>query len=77
MPKSSEKKLAYQRERNKATGYADQIEYAKNNLKRVAFNLNKNTDADLIAFLESMPNKQGYLKDLVRADMEKKSNTKS
>lgn len=28
------------------------------------------TEADLIAHIESQPNKQGYIKALIRADME-------
>ena len=33
--------------------------------------LNKGTDADIIRHLESMTNKQGYIKALIRADMAK------
>ena len=31
------------------------------------------TDADLLAWLESQPNKQGYIKRLIREDMERRS----
>lgn len=39
--------------------------------KMVSMQLNLNTDADILAFLASKDNKQGYLKDLIRADMQK------
>jgi hypothetical protein len=32
------------------------------------------SEADLIAHIESQPNKQGYIKNLIRADMEKNKN---
>lgn len=34
--------------------------------------LNNKTDADIIEFLKSLPNKQGYLKELIRKDIESK-----
>ena len=43
--------------------------YRKDNVKPVGFNLNKNTDADLIEWLESQPNRAAYLKRLIREDM--------
>ena len=33
--------------------------------------LNRNTDADIIAYLEKQPNFQGYLKQLIRDDMKR------
>lgn len=32
------------------------------------------SEADLIEHIESQPNKQGYIKSLIRADMEKNKN---
>lgn len=32
--------------------------------------LNRNTDADILKKLDSVPNKQGYIKSLIRADLE-------
>lgn len=43
----------------------------RENTKQYKLKLNKNTDADLIAWLDSIENKQSYLKDLIRADIEK------
>ena len=36
---------------------------------QVKMKLNKNTDADIIAKLEAVENKQGYIKALIRADL--------
>ena len=33
--------------------------------------LNKNTDADIIEKLASVPSKMGYIKELIRADIRK------
>lgn len=38
---------------------------------QVKIKLNIKTDADIIAKLESVENKQGYIKELIRADIEK------
>ena len=45
------------------------MEYQKGNIKQVKFILNKNTDTDIIEFLNSKDNKNGYLKELIRRDM--------
>lgn len=37
--------------------------------KQIKFVLNKNTEPDLIAHLESIDNVQGYIKSLIREDM--------
>lgn len=54
MAKTNEKKLAY----NKA--------YVKKNCYQVALSLNRNTDADIIIYLETLDNKQGFIKKLIR-----------
>ena len=43
--------------------------YQKANTKSYVIRLNLNTDADIIAKLESVDNKQGYIKSLVRSDL--------
>lgn len=43
--------------------------YFKEKVRRVSMNLAKNTDADIIAKLESVPSMQGYIKSLIRADI--------
>lgn len=45
--------------------------YRKDNVKPVGFNLNKNTDADLVEWLEQQPNRAAYLKRIIREDMER------
>ena len=47
------------------------MEYARTKLKRIAFNLNKETDKDIILFLEDKKPVQTYLKSLIRKDMKK------
>lgn len=34
------------------------------------FKLNKTTEADLIEHLEAQPNKQGYIRSLIKKDMD-------
>lgn len=45
--------------------------YDAENTKSFLLKLNKKTDADIIAFLENQPNKMGYIKQLIRDDMQK------
>lgn len=56
---------------NKIEKYAPQNKYDKNNTIQIKMKLNKNTDADIIEFLEAVENRQGYLKELIRNDMRK------
>lgn len=48
-----------------------QRKYDKAHTKSFTFKLNRTTDADIIARLEAQQNKQGYLKELIRKDIEK------
>lgn len=45
-------------------------EYQKRKIKQVKINLNVETDADIIEILESKNNVQGYIKDIIRKDVE-------
>lgn len=47
--------------------------YNKETYKFTTFKLNKTTEADLIKHLEAQPNKQGYLRELIREDYLKSS----
>ena len=38
---------------------------------QVKMKLNKKTDADILEKLDSVPNKQGYIKGLIREDLNK------
>ena len=50
--------------------YKAQDRYDKENTVQIRLKLNKKTDADIIKKLESVDNKQGYIKALIRADTE-------
>lgn len=44
--------------------------YNKENTRAYLIRLNKNTDQDIIAWLQEKDNKQGYIKELIRMDMQ-------
>lgn len=44
--------------------------YDRLNTKQIVLKLNKRTDADILEILESVGNKQGYIKSLIRQDKE-------
>lgn len=46
--------------------YDAQTAWKSKNTTRIVMNLNHNTDADLIRNLETIDNKQGFLKKLLR-----------
>ena len=46
-----------------------QERYDAANTVRVQMKLNRRTDADILARLESIENKQGYIKMLIREDI--------
>jgi hypothetical protein len=46
--------------------------YDAANTTQIKFKFNNKTDADILRHLETMDNKQGYIKALIRADMEKR-----
>jgi hypothetical protein len=45
--------------------------YDKENTRQVHLKLNRRTDGDVLEKLDSVPSKQGYIKALVRADLER------
>ena len=47
--------------------------YDKANTVQVKLKLNRKTDKEIIEALECSGNKQGYIKELIRADLKKKS----
>lgn len=55
--KTSKKKLAYD------------AQYSKENVRQIKFNLSLKYDRDVIAQLDAIGNKQGYIKSLIRADI--------
>lgn len=48
--------------------YDAQSKYDKEHTIQLKVKLNKKTDADIIAKLDSVDNKQGYIKALIRED---------
>lgn len=46
--------------------------YNAANMVQLKINLNQKTDADVIKYLETVESKAGYIKSLIRADMEKR-----
>lgn len=57
MPKASDKRLKYI------------AEYDATNTIQIRLKLNKIHDADVIRRLQTVGNKQGYIKDLIRKDI--------
>lgn len=49
--------------------------YDRANCTRVNLKLNNKTDADIIQHLETVPNMQGYIKNLIRNDIRTKEET--
>lgn len=45
--------------------------YIKNNVKTYLISFNKKYNADLIRYLDSLPNKTEYIKNLILDDMKK------
>lgn len=48
------------------------MKYAKENVTQFKLSLNNNTDSDIIDKLNTCDNKQGYIKSLIRSDIEKR-----
>lgn len=48
-----------------------QAKYDKSNTIQITLKLNKKTDKDIINWLYDESNKQGYIKSLIRADIER------
>lgn len=51
--------------------------YIKELTKQFAIRFFVSSEQDLIEWLESQPNKTDYIRQLIRADMEKQNNTKA
>lgn len=45
-------------------------QWQKEHIKRVVVKLNKESDKDILDYLDSLPNVQGYIKSLIRKDIE-------
>lgn len=68
-----ERKNARQREYAKRTGYAANNKYNKEKTKTYAFRCSLNSDEDIIEWLNRRENKAGYIKRLIRDDIQKET----
>ena len=59
-------------DKKKAAHVQAAMKYNTKNVKQIKLNLNRKTDADIIKQLEQTDNVQGYIKDLIRKDMNEK-----
>lgn len=50
--------------------YMPQARYDKQNTRQIRLKLNLKTDADILEKLSEVDNKQGYIKSLIRADID-------
>lgn len=48
-------------------------QYNRDNIVSILLKFNKKTEADFLEQIEKQPNRQGYIKDLIRRDMERSS----
>lgn len=58
-----------QRDYEKRTGYAATKKWQAQHVKRYGFPVMMDTESDVIQKLESVPNKSGYIKDLIKKDI--------
>lgn len=47
------------------------VKYDRDHTRQIKMKLNLKTDADILEKLDSVPNKQGYIKELIRKDISK------
>ena len=50
-----------------------QERYMAKAIRRFNINVNRNTDVDILEHLEKLDNVQGYIKALIRSDLERKA----
>lgn len=68
-PTRAQKQADYQQR----TKSKDQIKYAKENIWRIPFGVNRKTEQDIVSHLETIENKSGYIKNLIRDDIDRKN----
>lgn len=47
-------------------------EYNRNNIVQINLKFNKNTDSDIINFLDTLDNKQKFFKEIIKNELTKK-----
>lgn len=50
--------------------------YRSTHIRQIKFDLSIQYDADILAYLDALPNRTGYIKDLIRADIAARANSK-
>ena len=60
-----------QKKYEKKTSYAAQLKYGREKTRRYTISAMTNTEQDVIQKLDSVENKNGYIKALIRADIAK------
>lgn len=76
MPKSSQHKIEYNKKYNKENNYANQARYHETHPSKTYGLRVFAHETDIIEQLESQKNKSGYLKELIRADIQKQKENK-
>ena len=62
--------MAMTEEEKKQSHSRSSIKYDANNTTMLHVKLNHTTDKDILDHLATVPNKQGYIKDLIRKDID-------
>ena len=57
--------------------YPTQKRYIKKVMRPVMVSFNRNTEPELVEWIEQQENKQGYIKQLIRRDMEEQNKSKN
>ena len=70
-PEKRAKRNELQREYSRRVGYAASAKYNKERGTSVAFRLFSPQDDDILEKLKSVDSKAGYIKELIRADIQK------
>lgn len=65
------KKLERQKKYEKESGYAAKMKYQEKNTKAYCLRFMVVSDADIIEKINSVPNKNDYIRNLIRADIAK------
>lgn len=69
-----QRKNTRQKEYDKETGYAAQIKYQKEKMKPYTIRISTVTEQDIIDQLDKQESKAGYVKRLIREDIERSKN---
>lgn len=71
MPKSSEKKIEYNKRYNRENNYANQAKYHETHPSKTYTLRVFSHEADILDYLERQPNKAGKIKELIRAEIQR------